>query len=48
VIAGRGWSPAGEDLVQQFETNDLVGFHEEPVGKRTAAGTGDLIAEQLD
>ena len=56
MIAGRGWSPAREYLVQQFEINDLVGFHEEPVGKRMALpdwsvacgiGAGDLIAEQL-
>jgi len=48
VIAGRGWSPAREGLVQQLEGDGLVGFHEEPVGKTTAAGACHLIAQQLD
>lgn len=46
MIAAR--SPSTECLVQQFEVDDLGGFHEETVGKRTAAGAGDLITEQLD
>jgi hypothetical protein len=48
VIAGRGRPPAREGLVQQFEADDLVGSHEEPVGKGTAAGAVGLIAKQLD
>lgn len=48
VIAGWGWSPTTESPIQQFEVDDLVCFHEDPVGKRTTAGAGDLIAEQLD
>ena len=48
VIASCSWSPAGEGLVQQFEIDDLVGFHEEPVGKETAAGAVGLITQQLD
>jgi hypothetical protein len=48
VIAGRGWSPTRKGLIQQLEVEVLVGFHEEPVGKGTAAGAGHLIAEQLN
>ena len=48
VIAGRGGTPAGEGLVQQFQVDDLVGFHEEPVGKTATAGAAGLIAQQLD
>jgi len=35
-------------LAQQFEVNDLVGFHEYPVGKRAATGAAGLISQQLD
>ena len=48
VITCGGWSAAGEGLVLQFEIEDPIGFHEDPVGKKAAAGAGDLIAEQLD
>jgi len=48
VIASRCWTPARESLVQQFEIDDLAGFHEEPVGKGTTAGAGGLITQQLD
>ena len=48
VIAGRGLSAAGEGLIQLFQTDDLVGFHEEPVRKTATAFAGTLISEQLD
>jgi len=48
VIACRGWSAAGEGLVQQFEVDGIVGLHEEPGGKRTADGATGLISRQLD
>ena len=45
VIASRSWAPAGEGLVQQFEIDDLVGIHAEPVGKTTTAFAGNLLSE---
>ena len=48
VIACRSWSAAGEVLIQQFQIDDFVGFHKEPVGKGTAAGAGGLVTQQLD
>jgi hypothetical protein len=48
VIAGRSGTPAGKGLVQQLQVDDLVGFHEEPIGKTTTAGAAGLIAQQLD
>ena len=48
VIACRGWPPAGKGLVHRFQVGDLVGFHQEPVGKGTTAEASGLITQQLD
>jgi len=48
VIASCSWPSAREGLVQQFEVDDLVGLHQEPVGKWTTAGAGGLIPQQLN
>ena len=48
MIACRSWSAAGEILIQQFQIDDFVGFHKEPVGKGTTAGAGCLVTQQLD
>jgi hypothetical protein len=47
VVACCGRSTAGKGLVQHLKTDDLVGFHEEPVRKATTAFAGSLVSEQL-
>jgi hypothetical protein len=38
-------SATGKRLIEQFGVGDQVRFHPAPVGKRAAAGTGDLIRQ---
>lgn len=45
MFAGGGWPAAGEGLVENLETANLVNFHPAPIGKATAALAGDLISQ---
>jgi hypothetical protein len=48
VMTCGGGPPSRKGLIEQFEVGDLIRFHEQPVGKRAAAGTGKLMTEELD
>lgn len=48
VIARNGGPASRKRPLEYLEFCGLIGFHEQPVGKRSTAGAGDLIAEQLD
>jgi hypothetical protein len=48
VIAGRGGTTSRKRLILEFEVDDLVGLHENPVGKTPAAGATGLISQQLN
>ena len=48
MFARRGRAAAGEGLIEQFGVGDQVCFHPSPVGERAAAGSADLIRQQLD
>jgi hypothetical protein len=48
MFAGSRRTAARKGLVEQLSVRDQLGFHPSPVGKRSAAGTADLIRQQLD
>jgi hypothetical protein len=47
LARGRG-APTREGLIQQTEVSDQSRLHPAPIGKRAAAGTANLIAQELD
>jgi len=47
VLAGGGGAPARKGLIQQYEVAHFIDLCQKPVGKRTTAGSGNLIAQQL-
>jgi hypothetical protein len=48
VFPGRSGTAAWKSLVQHLQVGDFVNLRQKPVGKRTAAGAGNLPAQQLD
>jgi len=48
VFAGSGGAATWEGLIEQYKVGHLIDLCQKPVGKRTAAGSGNLIAQQLD
>lgn len=48
MFAGAGGAPAQESLIQPYDVGDLIDLRQKPAGKRTTAGAGELIPQQLD
>ena len=48
MFARSSGPSSGEGLVQQHEIGNLMDLCQEPVGKGTTAGAGNLIPQQLD
>ena len=48
MFAGGRGASARKGLIQQFKIGHLIDLRQQPVGKTTTAGAGNLPAQQLD
>src|ERR1700676_2982450 len=47
-LPGSGRPASRKGLIEQLELSNLIGLHQDPVGKGTTTGAANLIRQQLD